>query len=947
MRAAQNAYRTLAAQYAPASFISKMRGPKGTSRSRRYSVESADNAACTCTPVLPIVACSPSTPASTSANRDSGQCMAATTVAATLLLPPWISRATVYLSSLHGSGAAEDDAAAPHVREVAELCAMAVLQDLSVATAAFLMVMLPGLVLTANASTANRAPVKMMMFLFSLVAYMMLVAPVWFDLLSQLLMGIRVRYEYITLTLRNFNMLVTSLESFQSSLYDMRAVALLVAAVLCCTMFIRAVHTLGLAYSCVSARSRSKSKGSIPSTPSSSDSISAPTHARLVTSINRKRSFRLLRRRSLRYCARPLGLLLGLSSLYTLINLAVVASLMVARTSTSSALRASNAVFLIGAEALRVSYLDPMADGFLLPSSVDISLEKDSSPSFFAPSERFFDRDAKYPFYRRTLGYTGPKAFDIKRLPNKRYPNIVMIMLETWRHKDVGVLGGAERLRNRNRTATPNFDRLSQQGILFDNFHANGVQTSRTLMSTLFGTLPQFTTAAAIDSPSAPTLNMSGLPSLLKKMGYSTLFASATELSYQGWNKFLPAHGFDQLMGLDAFEARWRSLHNSTEGFNQTTVRRLLRMQEGYSDSIDVDKQYDDGYENTFEKQELPPFMEDDFTDDFDEDFDYSYSDHSRLDDQPERTSWGLSDNLSFRILANEICNLSSSEQPFFIEFYSISSHHPFEVPWTYQAPAWTLEEAGGNEDYRRYLEVLSFSDKAFGDFFDQIEQNGLRVMNETIFVVGGDHGFGFCEHKPCYDGMNIGNANAKIYDEVVRVPLLIVSGSNLIPEYYRGKVVHEAASQVDILATVMDMVGVPAGGFPQHGVGRSLMRKSPIGVDKAVLQNTFNDMAMGQKVGDVKYIFEGSRLITVYNMSVSGVGGSDESIPAYSHRMEEVGDALVGAPKHTLDVRQYVAKLLHRTTHCYQTNTFIPPTEAGVMIKNDSLSKSTYQPDS
>src|SRR5205823_5720572 len=64
-----------------------------------------------------------------------------------------------------------------------------------------------------------------------------------------------------------------------------------------------------------------------------------------------------------------------------------------------------------------------------------------------------------YPLMKYTLAFTGEKQFDLRIDPNER-PHIVFLQLESFRAANVGVLGG-------KLPASPNFDRLAHEGILF------------------------------------------------------------------------------------------------------------------------------------------------------------------------------------------------------------------------------------------------------------------------------------------------------------------------------------------------------------------------------------------------------------------------------------------------------------------------------------------------
>ena len=152
---------------------------------------------------------------------------------------------------------------------------------------------------------------------------------------------------------------------------------------------------------------------------------------------------------------------------------------------------------------------------------------------------------------------------------------------------------------------------------------------------------------------------------------------------------------------------------------------------------------------------------------------------------------------------------------------------------------------------------------------------------------------------------------------------MLIVS--DLIKQTSRGTVVREAASQVDLLPTVLDMVGIPSAGLPQNSIGRSLMRKLGVEQGIAPLMNTFNDQAIGRKRGNVKYVFEGSRLVSVYNITQY----NESAPPIYHHKMQRRDDPLVGAPRDLMKVKDQVAKILADTNNCYKVNAFMPPESA------------------
>ncbi|KAK1934641.1 hypothetical protein P3T76_011250 [Phytophthora citrophthora] len=121
-----------------------------------------------------------------------------------------------------------------------------------------------------------------------------------------------------------------------------------------------------------------------------------------------------------------------------------------------------------------------------------------------------------------------------------------------------------------------------------------------------------------------------------------------------------------------------------------------------------------------------------------------------------------------------------------------------------------------------RYLKVRSFSDLELGKFMDRMEEEG--VLNDTIVVIIGDHG-----QAPEID-------NCHVHEEsVTRVPAAIIAEGRLGDAV--GLMIDDAAEQYDILNTLADITGLPDGGFPQNGVGRSLKRKIPFG-ERVIFSN-------------------------------------------------------------------------------------------------------------
>ena len=124
---------------------------------------------------------------------------------------------------------------------------------------------------------------------------------------------------------------------------------------------------------------------------------------------------------------------------------------------------------------------------------------------------------------------------------NKR-PNILIILLESFRAAEIGVYGSKLRL-------TPEFDRLSKQGVIFKNFYANGFQTRHGLVATYCSLFPNY--GAAVMKRYARN-NFLCLPEVLKKLGYSTSWVYGSDANFDGQSTFLPKIGFEKI--IDEFD---------------------------------------------------------------------------------------------------------------------------------------------------------------------------------------------------------------------------------------------------------------------------------------------------------------------------------------------------------------------------------------------------------
>jgi arylsulfatase A-like enzyme len=152
---------------------------------------------------------------------------------------------------------------------------------------------------------------------------------------------------------------------------------------------------------------------------------------------------------------------------------------------------------------------------------------------------------------------------------------------------------------------------------------------------------------------------------------------------------------------------------------------------------------------------------------------------------------------------------IEKGNEPFLAQYFTGTGHYGYEcVPNRYG-----YEHFSEDEELDRYHNCLRMLDHFLENLFEQYKELGL--YEDTIFVLYGDHGEGFGEHGREMHGDTI-------WEEGLWIPLLVHA-----PGWFEGgERVEELASQIDILPTVLDMLGyqVRNGQYP----GYSLLRPLP-----------------------------------------------------------------------------------------------------------------------
>ncbi|MEN6311963.1 MAG: sulfatase-like hydrolase/transferase, partial [Acidobacteriota bacterium] len=143
----------------------------------------------------------------------------------------------------------------------------------------------------------------------------------------------------------------------------------------------------------------------------------------------------------------------------------------------------------------------------------------------------------------------------------------------------------------------------------------------------------------------------------------------------------------------------------------------------------------------------------------------------------------------------------ANGRKKFFSWIHLYDPHSPYEPPEPYRT-----QFAGGPASL--YDGEIAYVDDLVGRVVDELKAKGL--YENTVIVITGDHGESLGEHQESYHGFFV-------YDATTSVPLVIRVPSARV----RGKTIEPQVESVDIMPSLLDLVGVSV---PPGVQGRSFL---------------------------------------------------------------------------------------------------------------------------
>jgi arylsulfatase A-like enzyme len=155
---------------------------------------------------------------------------------------------------------------------------------------------------------------------------------------------------------------------------------------------------------------------------------------------------------------------------------------------------------------------------------------------------------------------------------------------------------------------------------------------------------------------------------------------------------------------------------------------------------------------------------------------------------------WGAQEEFTIGLIDRWLdAHARTAPGPFFLNYLTAATHHPYGVPDGYSGPF------PGDDSFSRYRNALHYTDAALGKLFDALAQRGL--LDETIIAVTGDHGQAFGTTHP----LNFTHRN-RINEENVKSFLMLVPPAR---RRSPGPVVsHRVGSTGDIMPTLLAAAG-------------------------------------------------------------------------------------------------------------------------------------------
>lgn len=196
---------------------------------------------------------------------------------------------------------------------------------------------------------------------------------------------------------------------------------------------------------------------------------------------------------------------------------------------------------------------------------------------------------------------------------------------------------------------------------------------------------------------------------------------------------------------------------------------------------------------------------------------------------------WGYDDALMCDWFADRVIALSDAGKPFLAGLLTLSSHTPFDVPYS------KFDD--------KVLNAMAFSDECVGKMIDRLKASS--AWKDLLVVLVADHGYPY--------------PRTLTYNEPLRhrIPMIWTGGAVAGP-----RVVEDYAAQIDIAATLLAQLGVAHDDFDYS---KDIFAPTP---PRKFAYYTFNDgFGVVDASGEAVWDATGDRVVTATNPELLDIG--------------------------------------------------------------------------
>ena len=176
-----------------------------------------------------------------------------------------------------------------------------------------------------------------------------------------------------------------------------------------------------------------------------------------------------------------------------------------------------------------------------------------------------------------------------------------------------------------------------------------------------------------------------------------------------------------------------------------------------------------------------------------------NFFDRSYFDESDETLGYGILDKDLFSESAQYLEHL---QQPFYTKFLSVTNHMPYYTDdKNFDFPSLNT----GNSTVDNYVRTAHYLDQSLEQFFTYLKKSG--IYQNSIFVIYGDHfGISNTDNKDLASALGKDPDTWNEFDnaQMQRVPLMIH-----MPGYTKGSVNHEYGGEIDVLPTLLHLLGI------------------------------------------------------------------------------------------------------------------------------------------